>query len=179
MVTLNESLQQTTHRSFLVRKASRLGFCDIESLIQLAVLRGCLHYRGGGESLQIVDPGQDLLSDDELVILLLHGGYRYEPMAVRCAAQLLKSPNVLPEHVAFLAARERCVLALKYIASLGLKHDESGRMLWSKLDAVLQATGISEKKVSPGVLPHVSRFMSNPGIQRGTKVDPIWLSPAK
>lgn len=179
MVTLNESLHQTTHRSFLVRKASRLGFCDIESLIQLAVLRGCLHYRGGGQSRGIVDPGQDLLSDDELVILLLHGGYRYEPMAVRCAGQLLKSTHILPEHVAFLAARERCTLALKYITSLGLKHDESGRTLWGKLMTVLQAVGGTETKIDPGVLPHVSRFMSNPGIQRGTKVDPIWLSPAK
>ena len=116
MTTLNQSLHQTSHQSSLVRKAGRLGFLDIESLIQLAVLRGCTHYQNVIQGVPVHDPGQSILSNEELVALLLHGNYRYEPTAVRCAAQLIKSDLIDPERIGFLAIKERCVVPLRHIA---------------------------------------------------------------
>ncbi len=123
MVTLNQSLHQTSHHSLLMRKAARYGLGDVENLINLAVLRGCHHYRNVLPHSALQDPGQDALSDEELAILLLHGNNRYEPMAIRCAAQLLKSKRIHPERVSHLAIRERCEVPLRYIASHGLIED--------------------------------------------------------
>lgn len=174
MVTLNQSLHQTSHLSSLVRKARRVGFLDIESLIQLAVLRGCTHYQNVIQDLSVHDPGQSFLSNEELVVLLLHGNYRYEPMAVRCAAQLIKSALIDPERIGFLAIKERCEVPLRHIALNGKKHDPEAREFWQ---AILAALGKGDEEPPEGILPHVSRFMMNPGIQRG-KIQPAkWLAP--
>jgi len=176
MITFNQSLHQTSHQSILVRKARRLGFLDIESLVQLAVQRGCTHYQNVFQEVSVRDPGQSVLSNEELVVLLLHGNYRFEPMAIRCAAQLLKSSLIDPERVGFLAVKERCVIPLKHIARNGAKHDPEASGFWGK---ILVCLGDSEDAAPEGVLPHVSRFMINPGIQRG-KIQPAkWLNPAE
>lgn len=174
MVTLNQSLHQTSHQSPLVRKAARHGLYDVESLIHLAVLRGCRHYQNVVSARTVQDPGQEDLSDDELSILLLHGNYRYEPMAVRCAAQLLKSAFISPGHVAFLAIQERCEIPLRYIASQAMEHDQEDLSRWGEMLDVLGGQGPSPIS---GVLPHVSRFMINPGIHRGKIIPPQWLQP--
>jgi len=174
MTTLNQSLHQTSHQSSLVRKAGRLGFLDIESLIQLAVLRGCTHYQNVIQGVPVHDPGQSILSNEELVALLLHGNYRYEPTAVRCAAQLIKSDLIDPERIGFLAIKERCVVPLRHIALNGKKHDSGARDFWQDILAVL---GDGDEEPTEGILPHVSRFMIIPGIQRG-KIQPAkWLAP--
>ena len=174
MLTLNQSLHQTTHQSSLMRKAARNGLCDVESLIHLAVLRGCHHYKNVVPARPVQDPGRVTLSDDELVILLLHGNNRYEPMAIRCAAQLLKSPFITPRHVAFLAIQERCTLSLRYIATLALDQDKDDPSLWA---GILEVLGEQSEPPVEGILPHVSRFMINPGIQRGKQVPAKWLKP--
>ena len=174
MVTLNQSLHQTSHQSPLVRKAARHGLYDVESLIHLAVLRGCRHYQNTVSDRSVYDPGQGALSDDELSILLLHGNYRYEPMAVRCAAQLLKSAFISPSHVAFLAIQERCEIPLRYIASHAMEHDLEDLSRWGEM---LDTLGGECENPIRGVLPHVSRFMINPGIHRGKIISAQWLQP--
>ena len=174
MVTLNQSLHQTSHHSLLVRKAGRLGLAVIEDLIQLAVLRGCSHYRNTVKSVVSTDPGQSKLSDDELAVLLLHGHYRYEPMAIRCAAQLLKSPEITPSRIAKLAIHERCETPLRYIAEQGLQYDKPASCHWSQ---ILDSLGARGEAPLSGVLPHRSRFIIDPGIQRGKKIEPYWLNP--
>lgn len=175
MLTFNQSLHQTTHHSPLVRKARCLGFEDIESLIQLAIHRGCNHYQNVLPEASIHDPGQSVLSNEELVVLLIHGNYRYEPTAIRCAAQLIKSRNIDPDSVAFIAIRERCVTALKHIATCGEKHDPEARQFW---ETILSRLGNDQAEPPEGVLPHSSRFMIHPGIHRGKIQDPKWLNPA-
>jgi len=176
MITLNQSLHQTTHQSSLMRKSARNGLCDVESLIHLAALRGCHHYKNVVPTRPVQDPGQSILSDDELVVLLLHGNNRYEPMAIRCAAQLLKSSLITPRHVAFLAIQERCTLSLRYIATLALDQDKEGPSPWAEIVEVL---GDQSEPPVEGILPHVSRFMINPGIQRGKQAPSKWLAPVK
>ena len=174
MVTLNQSLHQTSHQSLLVRKAARHGLYDVESLIHLAVLRGCRHYQNTVSDRSVQDPGQGGLSDDELSILLLHGNYRYEPMAVRCAAQLLKSLFISPGHVAFLAVQERCEIPLRYIATQAMEHDQEDPSPWAE---ILEVLGNQSEPPVEGILPHVSRFMINPGIHRGKIIPAQWLQP--
>jgi len=176
MVTLNQSLHQTSHQSPLVRKAARHGLYDVESLIHLAVLRGCRHYQNTVSDRSVCDLGQEELSDDELSILLLHGNYRYEPMAVRCAAQLLKSSFISPRHAAFLAIQERCEIPLRYIATLALDQDKEDPSQWAE---ILEVLGNQSEPPVEGVLPHVSRFMVNAGIHRGKIIPPQWLQPIR
>ena len=80
MVTLNQSLHRTSHYSLLMRKSAKLGFYEVKELIQLAAQRGCSHYSNVLDNGEVKDPGQDQLSDNELVILLLHGNNQYEPI---------------------------------------------------------------------------------------------------
>lgn len=157
-----------------MRKARRLGFDDIDLLIQLSVRRGCRHYQQNGTPSDIQEPSFSKLSQDELVVLLLHGNNRNEPMAIRCAAQLLKSQFISPIKVTALAIQERCETPLKYIAQQGLKHDPEGHDLWI---TILNALGDRGTSPQEGKLPHPSRFMINPGIQRGGILKPLWLTP--
>ncbi len=116
----------------------------------------------------------DQLSQDELAVLLLHGNNRNEPIAIRCAAQLLKSKYISPQRVATLAIQERCETPLKYIAQQGHQHDHGSENFWSTILDTLAKKG---EDPAAGVLPHPSRFMINPGIQRGTLQAPYWLTP--
>jgi hypothetical protein len=175
MPTLNKSLHQTSHLSLLMRKARRLGLADVEGLIRLAVKRGCHHFRNVFPSDEdIPEPGLEKLSQDELVVLLLHGNNRDEPMAIRCAAQLLKSKNICPHRVAFLAIQERCETPLKHIARHGVTHDPESLDFWN---AILDALANRGTRPPEGILPHPDRFLISPGIQRGVLRKPLWLSP--
>ncbi len=179
MTTLNQSLHQTSHQSPLMHKVRALGFANIENLIQLAITRGCHHFKNtlplhSASAENIHEPDFDKLSQDELVISLLHGNNRNEPIAIRCAAQLLKSKFISPRRVAFLAIQERCETPLKYIAQQGANFDLEGLDFWNTILASLAGRG----SLPPaGILPHPSRFMINPGIQRGGIQQPSWLTP--
>ncbi len=175
MPTLSQSLNQTSHRSVLLRKLRKLGFSEIASLIQLGAQRGCIHYHNTLERRPVIDPGLEQLPNEELVIALLHGGQPYEPMAIRCAAQLLKTPGLDYQQIAFAAIRERCEIPLRYIASMGKRRDPDGETEWEQ---ILESLPGPHAEVQEGVLPHYSRFMSDPGIQRGGRQPATWLNPS-
>jgi hypothetical protein len=121
----------------------------------------------------VQDPGQGGLSDDELSILLLHGNYRYEPMAVRCAAQLLKSSFISPRHVAFLAIQERCEIPLRYIATQAMEHDQEDPSPWAE---ILEVLGNQSEPPVEGVLPHVSRFIQHSKFKRSAPLSSVFYS---
>jgi hypothetical protein len=160
-----------------MRKAKKLGLNSVYDMMHLAVHRGCHHYRNLTKSGSEITINREEISDDELVILLLHGNNQYEPNAVRCAAQLLKSSFVNAAKVSQLAIRERVVKQLRYIANIGLNHDSEGREFWQLILQKLKTK--NESDIPECVLPHRSRFMLDPGIQRGKKLQPFWLNPSE
>lgn len=171
-MTLARTLQQTAPVSLLARKARRLGLGSLDELISLAVARGCRHYPSLTE-IPPADPGQERLPNDELAILLLSGSQRYEPMAIRCAAQLSRSPGIDPHRLAFLAIKEKAQRPLSHIARAGLEHDPQGRAFWTR---VLDGLGPMQPRAEPH-LPHWTRFVSMPGYQRGANASTTWLVP--
>ncbi|MES2995312.1 MAG: hypothetical protein V4733_00715 [Verrucomicrobiota bacterium] len=172
MITLAEKLGETTPSSLLVRKAVRLGINDHTLAIRLAVQRGCRHYATPGVS-SIEDPGHDRFSDEELTILLLSGQNPYDPTAIRCAAQLARSPHVSPTRLALLAERFKTRRVLAHIARAGSRHDPEGATFWLTL---LSSLSSSPERAEPD-LPHWSRFVSMPGIQRHGPAPVRWLTP--
>jgi hypothetical protein len=90
-------------------------------------------------------------------------------MAIRCAAQLVSKTN--PVRLGLVAARERTGRILSYIADAGERYDSENAVFWQTLRSNLGP----QKPVKPGVLPHWSRFVSDPGIVRGKRMTPVWL----
>lgn len=171
-MTLAQVLQQTAPVSLLARKAARLGVASLDAQRSLAVARGCRHYPSQAEFLPN-DPGLDQLPNDELAILLLSGSQTYDPMAIRCAAQLLRSPEIDPRRLVFLAIREKTQRPLLHIARAGFEHDSDGRSFWKQ---ILDHLGPSDARPEPH-LPHWTRFVSLPGYQRGANPSATWLAP--
>lgn len=171
MPTLAQSLLTTTPVSSLLRKARRLGLHDVTDFIELAVERGCSHYRFSATTSA---PPRDVpLPNDELTILLLVGENRYEPNAIRCAAQLARSPDIDPIRLARLAIREKCERVLAHISRAGSSHDAEGSHFWT---TVLR--NLPHQTERPEVnLPHWSRFVSMPGVQRNGPAPITWLVP--
>ena len=171
MATLAQTLQTTTPVSALLRKARRLGLRDEDDFITLAVSRGCTHYRAAAKD--TVPDCQTTLGNDELCILLLNGENSYNPMAIRCDAQIARSPDIRPRHLARLAIMEKCERVLAHIARAGIAHDPQGQAFWSEvLDSLPDQPPREESN-----LPHWSRFVTMPGIQRRGMVPPSWLTP--
>lgn len=172
MSTLAAALGTTAHLSVLRHKARRLGVATLDQAIALAASRGCRHYRN---AVQTPAPpvSRDDLPDDELVILLLLGEHPYQPLAIRAAAQLARSSRIQPRRLAALARQQRTERVLTHIAHAGCRHDEPGRAFWSEL---LEAMKSAPERAEPA-LPHWSRFVSMPGIQRKGPVAPVWLTP--
>ncbi|NJM39012.1 MAG: hypothetical protein HC845_14775 [Akkermansiaceae bacterium] len=173
MISLANQLSCTTPVSLLVRKARRLDLHGIGSFIQLASTRGCRHYHNP-KNPPIIDPGLTKLTNTELTILLISGENSYEPMAVRCAAQLARSSDINPTHLATLAIRKKADRVLHHIATAGSKHDILGKVFW---DAVIDKLPNQATREEPH-LPHWSRFVSIPGYQRGRTSKPTWLIPS-
>lgn len=172
MPTLAATLQTTTPVSPLLRKARRLGINTVADMIDLAAARGCSHYSTHGGTSTTGIPRNEL-GDDELTILLLVGENPYDPTAIRCAAQLARSPGIEPAGLARLAVMERCERVLSYIARAGLDHDPDGVPFWRELLVHLPP---SLHRKEPH-LPHWSRFVSMPGIQRSGPSLTRWLTP--
>ena len=81
--TLAEHLGSTPHLSPLLHKARRLGFSTSDSLLRLAVRRGCTHYAPPDyDPAQVVDPGEEQISDLELAIALCSAAQQYDPRLV-------------------------------------------------------------------------------------------------
>ena len=170
--SLSETLSTTTPVSPLLRKARRLGVCGLEEIIALAVARGCKHY---ARAQAAIDDGECFqeISDAELTILLLIGENPYDPHAIRCAGQMARSPNVNAARLAKLAIMEKCERVLAHIARAGVTHDADGHGFWQEL---LNALPLMPEAPEPD-LPHWTRFVSMPGIQRSEMVSPRWLTP--
>ena len=172
MPTLAQKLSMTAPVSPLRRKARRLGINTVDRMIALAVARGCRHYATTVRPLESPTPLSDL-SNEELTILLLTGENPSDPYAIRCAAQLARSPDVDPARLAFMAIREKTERVLAHIARSGIAHDSDGQSFWTTVLARLQRAGTAEEPD----LPHWTRFVSMPGIQRGGPAPAIWLTP--
>ena len=145
-----------------------LGFETTEDFIRLAVSRGCFHY-GPGFPMGRSDPGKDIISNEELVALLLLGANEYDPFSVRCAAQLISACDV--RKLAFMALRERVERPLAYIAQAAIKYDVNNGDFWFELLSLLG----EQAPIPDGILPHWSRFVSQTGITRGGQGKITWL----
>ncbi|MCX6865328.1 MAG: hypothetical protein NTV46_03765, partial [Verrucomicrobia bacterium] len=121
----------------------------------------------------IPDPGLNRLSDDELTILLILGENAYHPTAIRCAAQLARSSRIDPHRLAALAVQHKAVRVLTHISRAGLAHDPEGRNFWITVLSNLPATQAG----SEPDLPHWSRFVSMPGMQKSGPAVTRWLTP--
>jgi hypothetical protein len=168
MVTLAQELGEIAHCSVLLRTARRFGLQTQPDFIRLAVARGCRHYApafGAAEG----DPGIESISNEELVALLLLGSNEFEPIAIRCAAQLAGGCDVV--QLARVAKRERVGCPLAYIAKAGGVYDTSNRGFWKEL---LDLLG-EQHPVMEGVLPHWSRFVSQTGVTRSCGESVQWL----
>lgn len=174
MPTLAQSLSTTCPVSPLLRKARRLGLSGVDSMIQLAANRGCRHYSREGSQCPDLDVAD--LSNTELTILLLVGENPYTPDAIRCAAQLARSPGIDPRKMARLAVMEKCEKVLSHIAWSGAHHDADGEPFWLDL---LSHLDVQAGEIQQGTLPHWSRFVSMPGIQRGGAAEATWLTPKR
>ncbi len=174
MPTLAQTLGTTAPVSPLLRKARRLGIRNLRDAINLAVARGCRHYADGAIPLA-QDCGRDSFSNEELSIFLLLGENPYDPAAIRCAAQLTRSPDIEPARLGRLALQHGAERPLAHIAHAGAKHDQAGRNFW--IEILTRLDRINFFREEPA-LPHWSRFVSSPGYQRGQTKLPTWLNPA-
>jgi hypothetical protein len=168
MATLAKELGEISHCSALLKRASRLGLDSVSDFVGLAVLRGCSHYAPAFPHFE-KEIGFESISNEELVALLLLGSNEFEPIAVRCAAQLTGRCDA--EKLAHIARRERFERALLYIATAGRDHDAANEEFWNKLIGLI---GV-QRPVTEGILPHWSRFVSQTGVTRYGEGDVRWL----
>jgi hypothetical protein len=168
MATLAQELHETSHCSALLRSARAVGLSSTEDFIRLGVARGCYHY-GPGYPASKSDPGLGIISNEDLVALLLLGSNVYEPFAIRCAAQLISTCDA--KRLAFVARRERVGRSLAYIANAALKHDATSNGFWRDL---LDCLG-EQAPVPDGIMPHWSRFVSQTGVTRDGQETIKWL----
>ena len=132
MITLAKRLGAPVHHSLLLRKACRLGLDGASALIGLAVVRGCLHYRGGPEPVLSEPPSRVAFSDEELAIALLPPSLPYHPRALRVGAQMLSSRGNRTSRLALLARRERAEKVVRHIAAAG-QQTEPQEPFWQQL----------------------------------------------
>jgi hypothetical protein len=168
MATLATELGDISHCSALLRRAKRLGLNSVADLVGVAVARGCRHY-APAYPLRDADPGLAAISNEELVVLLLLGENEYDPIAIRCAAQLAGRCKV--DQLIIIAKRERVGRALSYIAKAGIAHDAVKADFWTHLRNLLG----DQVDIIEGVLPHWSRFVSQTGITRNGAGNVQWL----
>jgi hypothetical protein len=176
MLKVANTYGSTAHLSPLLRKTRRLGLLTADSLLHLAVARGCEHYTPANYCAEMVgDPGLERLTDTELGIAMISGAQDYDPQRMRCAAQLLSGPQVNANALVRLAKMERCGPVLGYIAAQARRWDEGRESFWASVEAMLPRSIAMQP---PESWPHPSRFMLNAGYRRGGGVSkPVWLRP--
>ena len=168
MATLAKEIGEIGNCSVLLRRANRLGINSVRDLIRLGVARGCRHYAPAYPPADL-DPGYTAINNEELVTLLILGENEFEPVAIRCAAQLAGRCN--PERLAQVAKQERVGRVLSYISEAGSAHDSMHKDFWFRLSALLG----DQEPVDDGVLHHWSRFVSQTGVTRSGGGDVKWL----
>jgi len=146
-----------------------LGLSSVDDFIRLAVARGCRHYAPVFPAADN-DPGFVAVSNEELVALLLLGENEYEPIAIRCAAQITGRCDV--EKLVRVAKRERIGRVLSYISRAGRVHDANNKLFWERLEMLLG----KQDPVADGLLPHWSRFVSQTGVTRNGGGNVQWLN---
>ncbi len=93
MPTVAKQLGQAPHLSPLLRRLRKMGLAEPEDLRRLAVARGCTHYRRPDDINPLVDPGSAQVSNLELAIAMVTAAQSFDPVLVRCAAQLLSGED--------------------------------------------------------------------------------------
>lgn len=131
----------------LQKKASRVGLNAVGDFVRLAVARGCRHYAPAYPPLQN-DPGFGIISNEELVALLLLGANEFEPIAIRCAAQMTGRCKI--EQLVSVSKRERIGRTLFYIANAGVAHDGENKTFWLRL---VESLG-EQRSIADGIMPH-------------------------
>jgi hypothetical protein len=182
VITVAEQVGQTPHLSPLLHRLHGVGLTQLEDLRRLAVARGCLHY-GRPEDAAVDEPRDSRwtsVSDLELAMGMLTAAQRFDPLLVRCAAQLLSSDGIAVDPIVRLAVQERAVPLVRHIARAGVAMDFEGRARWQRLLARLPVG----PEVPEGRLPHETRFVSYSGVSRKNgRLDRTghrnWLRPQK
>jgi hypothetical protein len=162
---LARRLGETAALSPLWQRARLLGLGRPRDLLAVAVDRGARHYGGGAPAPEASLAASRVLTDDELIVLLLHGRNPFEPLLIRAAAELLRRRPLDPHLLAKAARRERCERVLAYIAAAGVEHDPSGSEFWRALQTALGR----QRAIPSGILPHWSRFVALLGVDRQSR----------
>lgn len=171
--TLAHHLGETATYSPLWHRARACGLHHSQILLALAAQRGARHYTGLASP--AIAPSTDAFSDEELIVLLLHGQNIFEPFLIRAAAELLRHRPLDVSRLVCHAKRERGQRVLAYIAQAGADHDAAGSIWWNFLLAALGP----QRPIPPGLLPHWSRFVALLGIdRRGRDRGGRWIGAA-
>ena len=168
-----KALDSTSHLSPLLRRIERaVGDEDPAACLkELAVKRGCRHYRGSFKEV-IVPTTADELANEEVAVGLCLGQLSYDPLNIRVAAELLLTETCRPETITRLARQERCEMVIGYIAACGQRVEPNNPKWKSILD------GLGPVQAPPeGQLPHWTRFVSMTGITPGGGPHTEWLRP--
>lgn len=171
MKTLGEALHETRMLSSVRRKLRRLGFPTEAHWVQLAILRGCVHYQQEGP--HVMDPGPKVLRNLEVAAGLLSNESVYDPTFVRIAAQLIGGETD-PDAILRMAKLERLETPLRHIAQAG-NTIEPDHTLWQTL-----LDRLPERTPPEGILPHTDRFTTEGPIRAGQlrmKRPKRWLRP--
>lgn len=170
--TLAEKLGTTPHDSPLLQKAAQRGLAGAAALEQLAVARGCWHYRQA-DNAHYPDVSESDFNNEELAIALLSPNHAYSPHTIRLGAAMLGAPGNQPERLVRLAEAEGSQLAVRYIAKAG-QTIEPENPFWQELLRLLPETG----GAPDGVFPHPTRFVSMTGFTRqGPGRVTVWIRP--
>ena len=180
MKTVAEQIGGTPHLSPLLRRLRGIGLTEPDDLRRVAVARGCWHYRQPDDDLGTERSNHcwESVSDLELAMGMLTAAQRFDPVLIRCAAQLLSGGQVSLQEIVRLAVHERAVSVVRHIAQSGMEMDVENRERWEQLLGLLPRG----PEVSEGRLPHRSRFASVTGIaRRNGRLDrgrnSVWLRP--
>jgi hypothetical protein len=126
----------------------------------LAVQRGCRHYSDGSEPKKALASEAEF-SNEELAIALLSPALPYRPHSIRCGAAMLGAAGNDPRRLARLAAMERAVVTVRYVAEAGRRFEPENKF-WGELLAALP----SSLPPRDGVFPHPTRFVAMTGFTR-------------
>lgn len=163
---------QTLHLSPLLRKVQQLVGTShaLSCLKQLAVERGCNHYQGTPTFYPTV---VRQLSNEELGIALCLPHFGQEPNSLRIAAEIISADGVAPSHLAHLAAQERCVSEIAYIARCGQTTEPNNPF------GVDLLARLPKEKMKPPIqhMPHWTRFAILGGLNRQGEKQVHWLRP--
>jgi len=172
MPSLFRRLGTTNHVSPLRRRLKAVGLGDATSLMRLAVQRGCRYYQDVAAG-DVVDPGNEKVSNEELAIGLLHGSLEWSPDALRMGAALLGAQGNDPEKLLRLARMERAEPVVRELAKVGRSVEPTNRLWACLLEGLPDRGGIPM-----GVIPHPTRFLAMTGLSReGRGIRSQWIRP--